>query len=917
MRTLIASLALATVAVLSIPNTAMAEEPPFNPIGGQRALVVLFEQDIVRVDPCMDFDVLKAHTKPRNTATEWQAMINADLWFKRATYAKTTLQVRVLANPDTSDGWWTTPHNNVEYCRNGIRREKTDRKGNFLGDAAIVQDAAETIIPRAVAAGVITQAEVNAYHRLIVITNYHGHAGQALGWIEYKAGGAKARRWSAHVQGEHWNDERAMHVLHHEFAHQLGLRDYYGACATFAGTAQPECTGPWDPMGWAESNTMFNAYSRVRMGWIGEAEAAANTLEPLNEAPFANSTEPYSRTFTLGPVIDPTATNRVLRIPISTRPQFEGWVVECRRRYLADTTIPDEGVLIYRVDELYENPRHFAERPVIRTHPDNAALHPGERWQGMFSLFGGVPNLQIRFDADAPRTTTVTTAGGLKRTIKRPAGCRVTVSRPTIEYKPIGTSVTNPKVTVARESFIGPSSDVWVDSPMNGLSDTAQTPVQLRSGRVLAGATRLAAPVGDAPWVGRENLVRFRVRNAGTAALSDVRVSVDAIPVGPGGGCRERERITIGDYVISSIAPGQYGTGALPWVPPLAVSGAWNVRIRAHQVAGEFDAQDNEASTTTLPGVGAANRTGALSTLLPAGTSCAGGEDSPAILDVPRGWRASLTDVRIRPATGAALARATKLTVVPPRGSRPGAMARIVLGYRSDTTSPSLQPTGQWRDQPPFMLDRGEPLNAFPVLIGLRRTASLSATCANGTSTVASALATGAIAPVHADVPVTVEYVGPSGERVYDTVRTSSTGTYQSSIALPAAGAWTAQAWWQGDRNNLPASSAACSLTMAAAPVVPPAASSLSLTCPTSSPAPVAVSGALTPAHAGVPITITWTSNQLVTPLQESTTTDVNGRYADTFTPPFTGSWTAQASWSGDADHLAASSTTCTTVVLP
>ncbi|MCW2921048.1 MAG: hypothetical protein JWL76_922 [Thermoleophilia bacterium] len=918
-----AALALVTFLVataLTGPAPANAEEPQFNPVGAQRALVVLFEKQVVRADECSDFDVLKLHTAPRNTAAEWQAIINADRFYPRATYGMTSLQVRVLANPASRNGWWKTPHTNVEYCRNAQLREKTDRLGNFYGDAAIVQDAAETIIPRAIAAGVITKAEVATYHRLIVIDNYHGHGGQARGSVTYKAGGSTARKFSAHVQGEHWSNKRALQVMEHEFGHQLGLQDYYGSCESFAGTKDPECTGPWDPMGVAEWDSFFNAYSRIRAGWIGTAEANANTLEPLNEEPFANSTSPYSRTVTIGPLADPTATNRVLRIPRTSGEGYDGWVVECRRKYLGDVPLlPAGGVVIYRIDERLQNPRHLTERPTVRRDvPSNAALQPGERWQGMYSLFGAVPNLQVRFDADVPRSSIITRVGGIKKVIDRPPGCRVTVSRPTVEYQVVGTSVRTPKATVGAETFVAPSPDVWVDSPMNGLGETAEAPVQVRTARPASGTARVALPVGDPPWVGRENLVRFRVRNSGTTTLTDVRVSVDAIQIGPGGGCRERERITIGDHVIPSIAAGATALGSVPWVPPVRASGSWSVRIHVPQVAGEEDAEDNIATTTTLPSVGGATAAGSLVTDLPDGASCTAGADDPAVLDVPRGWRVSLSGARVRPAPGSALTRVTRLTVVPPRGSRPGATARIVLGYRSDTASPAQAPTGAWRLQPPFLQDRdGEPLNAFVVLVGLRGSATIGTSCGGGTAMSASSLVTGQLLPVHADVPITVEYVGPNGRTVHATTKSSSDGSFASSVALPVAGGWTAQAWWQGDRDTLPAQSTTCSISIAEPPPAPPAprgTTTISFSCPSQAMAPgIPISGSIAPAHAGAAVAVTWTSPQQQGSIVRSMTTDANGQYGETFAPPFSGQWTGQASWAGDADHFGATSTPCAT----
>ncbi len=104
-------------------------------------------------------------------------------------------------------------------------------------------------------------------------------------------------------------------------------------------------------------------------------------------------------------------------------------------------------------------------------------------------------------------------------------------------------------------------------------------------------------------------------------------------------------------------------------------------------------------------------------------------------------------------------------------------------------------------------------------------------------------------------------------------------------------------------------------------PPPPPSArqpSTLSLSCPGKGQVGTSfsVSGTLSPAHANTPVSVEYRP-----PSDAATThtanTDANGNYADAITPTQSGSWTIQAHWTGDLDHQASDSPTCTTFVNP
>jgi hypothetical protein len=92
--------------------------------------------------------------------------------------------------------------------------------------------------------------------------------------------------------------------------------------------------------------------------------------------------------------------------------------------------------------------------------------------------------------------------------------------------------------------------------------------------------------------------------------------------------------------------------------------------------------------------------------------------------------------------------------------------------------------------------------------------------------------------------------------------------------------------------------------------------STLTLTCP---PTPTkagvfAISGAVTPAHAGVGVELHITAPGGVATVQ-TTTTDATGAYGGGIAMPQVGTWTTFARWTGDADTKPDDSPSCQTVI--
>ncbi len=68
----------------------------------------------------------------------------------------------------------------------------------------------------------------------------------------------------------------------------------------------------------------------------------------------------------------------------------------------------------------------------------------------------------------------------------------------------------------------------------------------------------------------------------------------------------------------------------------------------------------------------------------------------------------------------------------------------------------------------------------------------------------------------------------------------------------------------------------------------------------------LSVSGGITPQVAGASVNIEYKTGS--TDVTRTATTGSDGKYSDSYSPTAAGSWTVQASWAGDAQHVGASS---------
>jgi hypothetical protein len=202
--------------------------------------------------------------------------------------------------------------------------------------------------------------------------------------------------------------------------------------------------------------------------------------------------------------------------------------------------------------------------------------------------------------------------------------------------------------------------------------------------------------------------------------------------------------------------------------------------------------------------------------------------------------------------------------------------------------------------------------------------AASAETASAGTASAGTASAGTASAAAAAGRRVTLIATGPAGEvrTAVATIRAGGLFTVPASFDIP--GTWTIAAVWGGDAKHASTTSRACALTISPAPPPPPPppiATTITATCPGTGTVKgtLTVSGTIAPAFAGAPITVTYTlpAGAPTPTITDQATTDATGTWTDSVTTNTAGDWSTQASFAGDAGHLASTSPACATTVDP
>jgi M6 family metalloprotease-like protein len=158
------------------------------------------------------------------------------------------------------------------------------------------------------------------------------------------------------------------HLVPSDFArwNGRGLPDLYSYEASKRGEPSAVFVGPWDLMDVDNPPRHFSSFSKILLGW----------MKP--EAIRPSSTEVVL--FIIEPITKDSGT-RAVKIPIKSTTYY---LVEVRRRAGFDRALPDEGVILYYVDETktsgYGIVRAVDKNPLTKTLND-AAFHVGDRFE--------------------------------------------------------------------------------------------------------------------------------------------------------------------------------------------------------------------------------------------------------------------------------------------------------------------------------------------------------------------------------------------------------------------------------------------------------------------------------------------------------------------------------------------------------
>jgi len=170
----------------------------------------------------------------------------------------------------------------------------------------------------------------------------------------------------------------------------------------------------------------------------------------------------------------------------------------------------------------------------------------------------------------------------------------------------------------------------------------------------------------------------------------------------------------------------------------------------------------------------------------------------------------------------------------------------------------------------------------------------------------------GGITPYHENGPegqtITLHYVRPDGTVVTTTTASQAAGIYSATYAPDMEGNWKVKATWAGNPWWLGSESYYQTFTVTAAVAKPTTTISASVSNTTIVPGDsVTVSGAITPAVAGVTVTLTYTKPDATTITRTSVSASA-GAYTDTYTPDAEGNWNVKASWPGSDTYQSATS---------
>jgi hypothetical protein len=675
-------------ALVAVAAVSAGPAGAFPTIGTQPLLVVPVEYAHSGCPPGAD----GTPTCPRNTAAELQAILQNALtayYGNPATGSLVSWRVRVLADPDTANGWWPAP-STVQ----GLAARANARGMNwnaYTAKGSPVRDAAEVVVARALRRGVVSASELGASTRFLAIHNWHVPGGQSSGNLPLAYTASYARRRSATYTvtaafvNEGPDDGQMARLVVHELAHELGPWDLSGEpCPLWPPgeipalpfgndlerTLRTDCVGTWDLMGLTgERNAGPSYYTRAVLGWVPTLPPSLRYEPGVFSGEFELSSLEYPNGEPLALHIPEDPNRQLLAGTFGNGTDFQGWLAECRRTAWDDPVAPPgQGLLISYVD----GARPPGERqlvvvrrsddPLAMENTDRALLKTGETFR---SHAGG---FTVRFNG-------FTTTGG----------CIVVLDRPTVLLE---TASFIPAVN-AQESLFAPDLGLRTARALwSNPGVVLNGPKPLVTARSLARSVRVRAPAR-----GRPSTIRFVYGNAGgrsgkgTAVVRVRQPWAATAACGAPDGPRGRVLDVVG---LPRLAPGAAAVGTAKWRPRSSAPVGVTVTLRGEtRPFAEAESASTVVGFTTFR-----TRTVRIPLTLAAGEACMGKVPylvTPAI--VPKGWRASVEGT----ATPLRLGHPVHVTVVlrRPPGNAPAATdVPVAVSFGSSSVDTLLPAEG-------------------------------------------------------------------------------------------------------------------------------------------------------------------------------------------------------------------------------